>query len=162
MIEWIKMNSSIGDLYILSEEESICGISWDESSFKKVANKKPSSSPKKTVLLQAKMQLLEYFNGERDVFDLALSPKGTEFQNKVWKQLQKIPFGKTKSYGDIASKINNPKAMRAVGMANRNNPIPIIIPCHRVIGSNGKLTGFAGGLDLKKRLLDCEAGLSHL
>ena len=114
------------------------------------------------MLLQAKMQLLEYFNGERDVFDLALSPKGTEFQNKVWKQLQKIPFGKTKSYGDIASKINNPKAMRAVGMANRNNPIPIIIPCHRVIGSNGKLTGFAGGLDLKKRLLDFEAGLSHL
>ena len=151
MIEWIKMNSPIGDLYILSEEESICGISWDESSFKKVANKKPSSSPKKAVLLQAKMQLLEYFNGERDVFDLALSPKGTEFQNKVWKQLQKIPFGKTKSYGDIASKINNPKAMRAVGMANRNNPIPIIIPCHRVIGSNGKLTGFAGGLDLKKK-----------
>mgnify|MGYP005706097927 FL=1 len=73
MIEWIKMNSPIGDLYILSEEESICGISWDESSFKKVANKKPSSSPKKAVLLQAKMQLLEYFNGERDVFDLALS-----------------------------------------------------------------------------------------
>ncbi|MEC9282994.1 MAG: methylated-DNA--[protein]-cysteine S-methyltransferase [Bdellovibrionota bacterium] len=161
MIEWIKVTSPIGDLYILSEDEYLCGISWDQSFFEKVENKKSTSSPKKQILLEAKRQLQEYFSGARESFELPLSPRGTEFQSKVWKQLQKIPYGKTKSYGEIAVKIKNPKAMRAVGMANRCNPIPIIIPCHRVIGSNGKLTGFAGGLDLKKKLLDFEAGLSQ-
>lgn len=101
-------------------------------------------------------QLEEYFSQERKVFDLKLNPQGTEFQKQVWKRLEKIPFGQTKYYGQIAEEIGNPKASRAIGMANNKNPIPIIIPCHRVIGKNGTLTGFASGLDVKQKLLNIE------
>ncbi|WP_026886302.1 methylated-DNA--[protein]-cysteine S-methyltransferase [Clostridium beijerinckii] len=101
-------------------------------------------------------QLEEFFEGKRNCFDLPLEPKGTEFQKKVWDALQKIPFGETRSYGEIAKTIGNEKASRAVGMANNKNPIPIIIPCHRVIGANGKLVGYAGGLDIKEKLLKIE------
>lgn len=101
-------------------------------------------------------QMKEYIDGQRTVFDLPLHPNGTEFQIKVWKALTEIPYGETRSYKDIAISIGNEKACRAVGMANNKNPIPIIIPCHRVIGSNKKLVGYAGGLDLKERLLNLE------
>lgn len=104
-------------------------------------------------------QLQEYFDGKRNVFDLPLSPQGTEFQQKVWKALQEIPYGNTCSYKDIANNIGNVKASRAVGMANNKNPIPIFIPCHRVIGVNGKLVGYAGGLDVKEKLLKIEKQL---
>jgi len=107
---------------------------------------------------QTARQLEEYFKGKRQNFDLPLAPIGTSFQQKVWKALQRIPYGKTKSYKQIAEKIDNPNASRAVGMANHNNPIMIIIPCHRVIGANGKLVGYAGGLSLKQQLLDLEKG----
>lgn len=101
-------------------------------------------------------QLEEYLQGKRKKFTIKLNPKGTGFQQKVWHELQKIPYGKTVSYGDIATRINNPKAVRAVGGANNKNPIPIIIPCHRVVGKNGSLVGYAGGLEIKKRLLEVE------
>ncbi|WP_058485292.1 methylated-DNA--[protein]-cysteine S-methyltransferase [Defluviitalea phaphyphila] len=101
-------------------------------------------------------QLEEYFKRKRKNFDLPLSLEGTEFQLKVWKALQEIPYGQTCSYKDIAKKINNPKASRAVGMANNKNPISIIIPCHRVIGSKGNLVGYRGGLDIKEKLLYLE------
>lgn len=101
-------------------------------------------------------QLKEYFEGDRVKFDLPLEPKGTEFQSKVWNELLKIPYGETKSYKDIAIAVGNEKACRAIGMANNKNPIPIIIPCHRVIGSNGKLVGYAGGLNVKEKLLNIE------
>ena len=101
-------------------------------------------------------QLDEYFNNKRKVFDVKLNPKGTAFQISVWKRLKKIGFGKTKNYSEIAQEINNSKAARAIGMANNKNPIPIIIPCHRVIGKNGSLTGFAGGLVIKQQLLKLE------
>src|SRR5699024_8750818 len=103
---------------------------------------------------ECKKQLLEYFNGERKVFDLKLNPKGTEFQKKIWNELIKIPYGETKSYSEIAKNIGNPKACRAVGNANNKNPIGICIPCHRVIGKNGSLTGYAGGIDKKEYLLN--------
>ncbi|EKQ50893.1 MULTISPECIES: methylated-DNA--[protein]-cysteine S-methyltransferase [unclassified Clostridium] len=110
-----------------------------------------------TELLKAAIsQLEEYFEGKRYFFDLPLDPKGTEFQKKVWDALKEIPFGETKSYGEIAKIIGNEKASRAVGMANNRNPIPIIIPCHRVIGANGKLVGYAGGLGIKETLLNIE------
>lgn len=110
-----------------------------------------------TILLkEAIKQINEYLDGKRSSFDLPLELKGTEFQNKVWNALKEIPSGETKSYGEIARRIGNEKASRAVGMANNKNPIPIIIPCHRVIGSNGKLVGYAGGLDIKEKLLDLE------
>lgn len=102
------------------------------------------------------LQLKEYFEGSRKDFDLPIQPEGTEFQKKVWDELLKIPYGETKSYKDIALAIGNEKACRAVGMANNKNPIPIIIPCHRVIGSNKKLVGYSGGIDVKEKLLNIE------
>lgn len=108
------------------------------------------------LLSMATIQLDEYFQGKRTVFSLPFKLTGTPFQLAVWKELQNIPYGKTTSYKEIAQKINKPKACRAVGMANNKNPLPIIIPCHRVIGSNGKLIGYAGGLKLKNYLLELE------
>ena len=108
------------------------------------------------LLKEAIKQLNEYFDGQRSSFDLQLEPQGTEFQKKVWNALKEIPFGETRSYGEIAKIIGNEKASRAVGMANNKNPIPIIVPCHRVIGANGKLVGYAGGIDIKERLLNIE------
>jgi methylated-DNA-[protein]-cysteine S-methyltransferase len=111
------------------------------------------------LLKKASEQLHEYLDGKRNTFDSPLAPQGTEFQQKVWKSLLEIPYGKTYTYKDIASHIGNVKAARAVGMANNKNPILILIPCHRVVGSNGKLIGYAGGLDVKEKLLDLEKKL---
>ena len=108
------------------------------------------------LLSMATIQLDEYFQGKRTTFSLPFKLTGTPFQLAVWKELQNIPYGQTTSYKEIAQKINKPKAYRAVGMANNKNPLPIIIPCHRVIGSNGKLIGYAGGLKLKNYLLELE------
>jgi len=107
---------------------------------------------------KAAKQLEEYFAGKRINFDVPLDPKGTLFQRSVWNALQDIPYGETRSYKQIAEAINKPKACRAVGMANNKNPIWIMIPCHRVIGANGTLTGYGGGLEMKQRLLDLEQG----
>lgn len=108
------------------------------------------------LLKRAYLQLQEYFIGKRQQFDLPLAPRGTTFQQAVWQALLSIPYGKTASYKEMAIKVGNPKACRAIGMANNKNPIGIIIPCHRVIGANGKLVGYAGGLDIKQKLLDLE------
>jgi methylated-DNA-[protein]-cysteine S-methyltransferase len=111
------------------------------------------------LLKEAARQLEGYFAGELKEFTLPLSPEGTEFMKRVWAALCDIPYGKTASYKDIAEKIGAPKAARAVGLANNRNPIPVIIPCHRVIGADGSLTGYAGGLDMKQKLLDLEKRL---
>jgi methylated-DNA-[protein]-cysteine S-methyltransferase len=103
-------------------------------------------------------QIEEFFAGKRRAFDFSLAPKGTEFQKRVWAELIKIPFAETISYGELARRIGNPAASRAVGRANATNPIAVIVPCHRVIGTNGKLTGYAGGLELKDKLLTWERG----
>jgi methylated-DNA-[protein]-cysteine S-methyltransferase len=108
---------------------------------------------------EVRRQLEEYFAGSRQEFDLPLSPRGTPFERSVWEELRRIPFGETRSYADVARALGKPAATRAVGRANGANPIPIVVPCHRVIGSNGSLTGFGGGLDAKARLLEIE-GLS--
>jgi len=122
------------------------------------ASKEPNGYIKQETPLikKAARQFSEYFDGKRKTFDLPLIMRGTAFQKKVWKALQNIPYGKTVSYGEIAAKIGNPKACRAVGMANNRNPISIIVPCHRVIGHNGSLTGYGGGLELKQKLLELE------
>lgn len=112
--------------------------------------------PQRTAELRR--QLAEYFAGERREFDLELAPEGTPFERSVWEALRTIPFGETRSYGEIAAAIGHPGAARAVGRANGANPIPIVVPCHRVIGSNGSLTGFGGGLENKSRLLELEGG----
>lgn len=108
------------------------------------------------ILNQAKIQLEEYFSGSRTQFDLPLAAKGTDFQQSVWQALCKIPYGETWSYQQLADEIGNPKAVRAVGLANGKNPISVIVPCHRVIGKNGKLTGYAGGVETKEKLLQLE------
>lgn len=108
------------------------------------------------LILECKKQLDEYFAGERKAFDLPLAPKGTDFQQKVWQALTEIPYGETRTYGEIAARVGNPKAARAVGMANNKNPIGIIIPCHRVVGAKGRLVGYAGGMEKKEWLLELE------
>jgi len=108
---------------------------------------------------ETQSQIIEYLGGKRAVFEVFLNPAGTEFQQKVWDQLRTIPYNSLTSYGEIAKKLGNPKAARAVGAANGKNPIPLIIPCHRVVGANGNLTGFAHGLAIKKKLIALEQGL---
>ena len=112
-----------------------------------------------SVLALAACQLSEYCAGKRKTFELPLRPEGTEFQRRVWAALSEIPYGETRSYGQIAATIGNPGAGRAVGMANHKNPLPIVVPCHRVIGAGGSLTGYAGGLDIKRKLLELEGVL---
>lgn len=109
-----------------------------------------------SLLKEAARQLGAYFAGELDAFSLPLEPSGTDFMKQVWTALCEIPYGKTATYGEIAKKVGKPKAARAVGLANNRNPIPIVIPCHRVIGADGSLTGYGGGLEMKKKLLDLE------
>ena len=111
------------------------------------------------LLEEGRRQLLEYLSGDRKEFDLPLAPKGTPFQRKVWAALRDIPYGQTRSYREIALAVDCPRGFRAVGMANHNNPIPIFIPCHRVVGADGSLTGYAGGVELKRALLALEGAL---
>ncbi|HIS89547.1 TPA: methylated-DNA--[protein]-cysteine S-methyltransferase [Candidatus Avigastranaerophilus faecigallinarum] len=143
-----KYNSIIGDIFISADENSLLSVKFVNHNF--IENKENK------IIRQTIKQLDEYFNGKRKKFELPLNPKGTEFQKKVWQQLMNIPYGKTSTYKDIATLIGNTNASRAVGNANNKNPIAIIIPCHRVIGSNNKLTGYAGGLDKKEKLLNLE------
>lgn len=123
----------------------------------------PRLMPHRTPLLErAEGQILEYLNGRRQEFDLPLAFAGTEFQRKVWQALREIPYGKTVSYGALAEHIGCPGGARAVGMANHANPLPILVPCHRVVGAGGQLTGYAGGLELKQALLALESGKNPL
>jgi|HubBroStandDraft_5_1064220.scaffolds.fasta_scaffold268992_1 methylated-DNA-[protein]-cysteine S-methyltransferase len=155
-MNYCYLDSPIGKLLIAGDSDAIHQINFAK-------NGKPSrpeaewQESSRGPLAQAARQLTEYFAGKRTDFDLPLAPEGTEFQRSVWRRLQEIPYGETISYGELARRVGNPKASRAVGAANGQNPIPIVIPCHRVIGANGKLTGFGGGLPTKEALLALEA-----
>ena len=118
----------------------------------------PAEERETPLLAEAMRQLAEYFAGERREFELPLAPEGTPFMRRVWAELVKVPYGAIATYGEIAERIGNPGGSRAVGLANNRNPIAIIIPCHRIIGSSGKLVGYAGGVELKERLLALESG----
>ncbi|MHA1185956.1 MAG: methylated-DNA--[protein]-cysteine S-methyltransferase [Candidatus Heimdallarchaeota archaeon] len=142
-------NSPIGNIEIVSTEDEILACNFVEQ--------EKSSTTKPTILLESLKQLKEYFNGNRVKFDLKLRLNGTVFQNVVWKALQTVPYGKTISYKELAKKIEHETANRAVGSANGQNPISIIIPCHRIIGSDGKLRGYGAGIEKKKWLLEFEA-----
>ena len=144
----------IGDLLLAGDEDALHMIGFPEGSMRREAEADWIYSDKP--FAEARRQLGAYFAGELQSFDLKLSPNGTEFQMQVLNELQKIPYGTTASYGDIAKRIGRTKAVRAVGAANGRNPLPIIIPCHRVIGSSGDLTGFGGGIPTKKALLRLE------
>jgi methylated-DNA-[protein]-cysteine S-methyltransferase len=151
--EWWPVDTPVGRMVLAGDDESLHHLHLPDDpetlSFLPEGTRKgrPGSVAK------AEQQLQAYFAGELTHFDLSLDPRGTEWQTKVWSALADIPFGETRSYSEIARRVGNPKASRAVGMANNRNPIALIIPCHRVIGADGSLTGYGGGLPLKERLL---------
>ncbi|AJA07885.1 methylated-DNA-protein-cysteinemethyltransferase [Sphingopyxis fribergensis] len=148
--------SPVGELTLVANDRGLAAILWENDKPDRVRLGTMSEKPDHPVLVETERQLGEYFAGERRSFDVPLSFAGTDFQKRVWAALLAIPFGETRSYGEIADQLGNPGASRAVGAANGRNPISIIAPCHRVVGSNGKLTGFAGGLEAKAFLLDLE------
>jgi len=150
---WTTMKSPIGELFIAGHDGKISDVLFHRP-LKDFPGPMWEKSDKP--FREIKKQLGEYFRGKRKKFDLKLAPEGTPFQLAAWRQLRSIPYGGTISYGEQAKRLGNPRASRAVGAANGKNPISIIVPCHRVIGANGRLTGFGGGLNKKKKLLDLE------
>ncbi|KKW92834.1 MULTISPECIES: methylated-DNA--[protein]-cysteine S-methyltransferase [Sphingobium] len=153
------MASPVGELTLVANERGLAAVLWENDDPMRVRLEPRAEAVEHDVLDEAVRQLGEYFAGRRKAFDLPLDFKGTDFQKSVWAALLTIPFGETRSYADIAIQIGKPSACRAVGAANGRNPISIIAPCHRVVGANGALTGFAGGLQAKQYLLGLEGGL---
>ena len=150
------MKTKIRNLYLVASELGLQSVSNKKQKSEMVQKLNPKD-PIQKILLEASRQLVEYLDGKRKIFQLPLDLVGTSFQKQVWQALLKIPFGTTNSYKDIAQRIKNPKAVRAVGSANGKNPLCIIVPCHRVIAHDGSLGGYSGGLDFKKQLLELEA-----
>lgn len=157
MKHWCRMPSpmpEVGDLILVEEDGELLEIGFTTG--KRPAKPPADATEDRKPFRETIRQLDEYFAGRRREFDLPLAPRGTDFQRRVWRALSGIPYGATCSYADIAARLRNPNAVRAVGLANGRNPIPIVIPCHRVIGKDGSLTGYGGGLPIKKRLLELE------
>ncbi|HKE21306.1 MAG TPA: methylated-DNA--[protein]-cysteine S-methyltransferase [Bryobacteraceae bacterium] len=153
MLEWMMAKAGGIELRLTAGERGLRSIDW--SSEGRGSGQQDRRHP---VLREAESQLRAYFAGDLRQFELPLEPEGTPFQQRVWKELLKIPYGETRSYMEIAQHIGAPAAVRAVGAANGANPLPIVVPCHRVIGASGKLVGYGGGLNLKRRLLALERG----
>lgn len=156
---WTTIDSPIGPLLLTADVGGLTGVYMEVSSHGP-GGVDPEWVRDDTSFADARRQLDEYFAGERSTFELSLNPAGTPFQLGVWEALRTIPYGEVRSYGDIAEQIGKPGAARAVGLANGRNPISIIVPCHRVIGASGSLTGYGGGLERKQHLLDLEARVS--
>ena len=151
-----RMRSPVGTLTLVATADGLAAILWENDAPGRVPLRLEREDNSDPVLVEAERQLAEYFAGRRTHFTLTLDPAGTAFQRTVWNALLTIPFGETRSYAQIAGQIGRPSAARAVGAANGRNPISIVTPCHRVVGSSGALTGFAGGLDVKAQLLALE------
>jgi methylated-DNA-[protein]-cysteine S-methyltransferase len=151
---YTRFESPVGWLLLAGDRKALRRVSFESS--KRSAPPPADWKQNRDVFAEVIRQLQAYFRGELKEFDLPLAIEGTEFQLRVWNELRAIPYGETISYAQLAVRVGNPKAVRAVGLANGSNPIPIIVPCHRVIGSNGSLTGFGGGLSMKKKLLELE------
>ena len=152
----------MGALKLVAGDEGLVAILWENDNPKRVKLGTLVENSDHPILLETERQLKEYFQGSRKSFSLKLDLMGTKFQNDVWQALLAIPFGETRSYGQLARQLGNPRATRAVGAANGKNPISIVVPCHRVIGASGKLTGFAGGLKTKAHLLELESNQKGL
>ncbi len=152
-----EMSSPVGKLKLVASANALVAVLWEKERANRLKLDTAKLHRRHPILLETERQLDEYFAGARTHFELPLELRGSEFQNKVWRALTEIPFGQTRSYFDLANMIGSPKASRAVGAANGKNPLPIVIPCHRVIGSDGTLTGFGGGLETKATLLAHEA-----
>jgi methylated-DNA-[protein]-cysteine S-methyltransferase len=153
-----RVQSPVGRLTLVATDDGLAAILWQNDRPQRVRLNIEAEENGHPVLVETERQLAEYFAQRRKQFSLPLDVSGTAFQRKVWKALLTIPFGETRSYAQIARQIGNPDAARAVGAANGRNPLSIVAPCHRVVGSTGALTGFAGGLDIKARLLALENG----
>lgn len=151
------VESPVGKLKIVASDKGLVAILWENDNPRRVRLSELVKDDRHPVLVKAEQQLKEYFAGKRKAFSIPLDFRGTQFQKNVWEALLGIPFGETRSYGQLAKQLGKPQASRAVGAANGKNPISIIVPCHRVIGSSGKLTGFAGGLHTKAHLLNHES-----
>ena len=154
------LDSPVGVLRLVATDDHLVAVLWPEEAEGRVkfaTDPIDVATTKSQIIAAAAEQLEEYFAGERRTFDLPLDLRGTEFQQQVWRALAEIPFGDTSTYGKQAAAIGRPRAIRAVGSANGRNPLSIVLPCHRIVGADGKLTGFAGGLDTKRWLLDHEA-----
>ena len=154
-LQYQDMPSPVGRLRLIASDSALVGI-WFEQGRDAARHAGGMEEKSSSVLELARTQLQEYFAARRRDFDLPLDPRGTDFQRRVWQRLMKISYGETTSYGALASDLGDAKASRAVGLANGSNPIPIVIPCHRVIGADGSLTGFGGGLAIKQQLLELE------
>lgn len=152
-----SVKSPVGELTLIANEQALVALLWPGDSPRRLKITELEKESNHPILRRAEKQLAEYFAGKRTSFEMEFEFYGTDFQKKVWKALSKIPYGKTRTYLDIAKQLKSPKACRAVGAANGKNPLSIMIPCHRVIGASGKLTGFSGGLPAKKFLLELEA-----
>ena len=152
-----EKESPVGKLKLVASANALIAVLWERERPNRVKLAMLQHDPQQPILIETERQLGEYFAGTRSQFDLPLEPAGTEFQKKVWRALQEIPFGQTRSYLDLAKSIGSAKAVRAVGAANGKNPLSIVVPCHRIVGANGALTGFAGGLEAKAKLLALEA-----
>ncbi len=153
-------SSPVGRLKLVASDRGMVAVLWENDDPKRVPLDEPIEDGDHPVLALAEKELEEYFAGKRSAFSAPLDMRGTPFQKQVWEALQGIPFGETRSYGQLANQLGKPSAARAVGAANGRNPVSIIVPCHRVIGSSGKLTGFAGGLDAKAHLLTLEGAMA--
>ena len=150
------MESPVGELKLVASDKGLVAVLWENDGPSRVRLGEQIEDERHPILVETERQLKEYFAGKRKAFSVPLDMNGTRFQKDVWEALLGIPFGETRSYGQLARQLGNPRATRAVGAANGRNPVSIIVPCHRVIGSSGKLTGFAGGLETKERLLNLE------
>ena len=148
--------SPIGKLKLVASDRGLVAILWEKENPRRVRLPEMAEDADHPMLIETQQQLGEYFAGTRRSFAIPLDMRGTRFQNDVWQALLAIPFGETRTYGELARQLGNPNATRAVGAANGRNPISIVVPCHRVIGASGKLTGFAGGLEVKAHLLGLE------
>ena len=151
-MEWTTVPTPLGDLLLVAVDGALT-----KAHFAPYDEPDTAPSPDEPVLVEAARQLAEHFAGRRTDFDLPLAPPGTAFQHRVWEELRRIPYGTTTTYGELAERLGDPRCVRAVGLANGRNPIAVVVPCHRVIGSDGKLRGYAGGIDRKQRLLALES-----
>ena len=151
-----EIESPVGKLKLVASSNALVAVLWGREQPNRVKLDPATLDAQHPILLETERQLTEYFSGKRIEFDLPLQPEGSEFQKKVWRALREIPFGQTRSYRELAKAVGSSKAARAVGAANGKNPLSIVVPCHRVVGVNGSLTGFAGGLETKAALLALE------
>ena len=160
MIRYCKFSSPLGTLVATADDDELTGLYFDDQRYFPVIPADAVEDPLALQFAECRRQLAEYFDGARRSFDMPLAPEGTDFQRRVWKQIARIPYGATITYAELAKRAGAPGSARAAGSATGHNPLGIIVPCHRVVGSDGSLTGYAGGIERKTRLLELEGALT--